>query len=256
MNNTILRDILQMGTRNHPYLSRFEKSIEAFDLRYLPNFQPPRWMIRKADKAHVFVSHFMDRMIFPIYDSNGSLVSVAGRRVTDDRPRPKYYNTDFAKSKYLFCHPHFWTETHKEIWVVEGYGSVIRAWEMGHHNVCATMGTVVSDHHIEMLTSFGVPIHFVYDGDKPGQDATARIPNVSFGSTELFVRPLQWGYDLDDFLLEFGRVPDPVPYGVWWAHYTWKQIETIDDEIEKSKQIREFVVESANRKLTKYLQVI
>lgn len=112
-----------------------------------------------------------ERVVFPIYNSQGELVSIKGRYVGDDdwvMDEIKYlYLYSFDKSIELFnlhrALPHI-KET-GEVIVFESEKSVMKAWQYGFKNAVAISGSELSPVQAHMLIMLGADIVFAFDND-------------------------------------------------------------------------------------------
>lgn len=133
------------------------------------------------DEGQTF-DRFRHRIMFPICDDKGRIRGFSARAMpgTDD---VKYINSPqselFSKSSLLYglnratsglnaTQGAFQVTT-----IVEGQMDVIRAHKRGFTNVCAQMGTALTDKHLELLKEHGTQtIIFCLDSDTAGQNAT------------------------------------------------------------------------------------
>jgi DNA primase len=152
-----------------------------------------------------FYDRFRDGIIFPIKDLNGEVVSFAIRH--KDGVTPKYMNgaeTEvFKKSEVLYgLYEATQNKNHsKGLTVVEGYIDVIKMDQYGFHNTVATMGTSLTDKHIQLLLRKTNNLTFCFDGDKAGLKAAKR--------TMISVLPYVDDHHTFKFsLLEKGQDPD------------------------------------------------
>lgn len=122
---------------------------------------------------------FFDRVMFPINDANGECIAFGGRVLGDGSP--KYLNSQetkvFHKGKVLYGldkAKKSMTLTSTAI-VVEGYTDVIAMHEAGLTNTVATLGTALTNDHIQVLRRHaGKRIVYLFDGDEAGQRAIDR----------------------------------------------------------------------------------
>ncbi len=150
---------------------------------------------------------FRDRVMFPICDASGRVVSFAGRilpRSGEPPPRgPKYKNTAgtavYDKSKVLYG-LHLAKQaarTAERIVVCEGHTDVIGCDLSGISEAVATCGTALTEQHAELLSRSAKRIVLAFDADAAGQAATERVH--------------QWErkYGLDVFVAAFPSGADP-----------------------------------------------
>jgi len=158
---------------------------------------------------------FRDRIIFPIADGRGQVVSFGGRAM-DPKARAKYLNgpdTDlFDKGRNLFG----LAEARRllvagaeeaGLVVVEGYMDVIACQRAGIAAV-APMGTALTEAQMEMLWRLHPEPTLCFDGDRAGMQAASRaidraLPLLQPARSFRFAT-LTGGKDPDDILRELG----------------------------------------------------
>ena len=135
-----------------------------------------------ADPASDF---FRDRIMFPICDASGRVVSFAGRvlpRSDEPPPKgPKYKNTAgtavYDKSKVLYG-LHLAKQAARKagrIVVCEGHTDVIGCELAGIAEAVATCGTALTAQHAELLSRSAKRIVLAFDADAAGQAAAERV---------------------------------------------------------------------------------
>ncbi|HJV42979.1 DNA primase [Caulobacter sp.] len=161
---------------------------------------------------------FRDRIIFPITDSRGKVVSFGGRAM-DPNARAKYLNGPetslFHKGRVLYglfearkiLHAGQSAGEKPPMVVVEGYMDVIACQRAGVPAVAA-MGTALTEEQMEGLWRLHPTPTLCFDGDKAGQRAAHRaidraLPLLKPGRSFLFSMPVG-GKDPDDVLREQG----------------------------------------------------
>jgi DNA primase len=155
---------------------------------------------------------FRDRIIFPIGDPRGRVVSFGGRAM-DPEARAKYLNgpetSIFHKGHQLYG----LSESRKIIAaaptgeptplvVVEGYMDVI-ACQRGAIPAVAPMGTALTEEQMEMLWRHHPEPTLCFDGDRAGRQAAAR-------SMDRALPLLKAGRSLQFAIVEGGKDPDEV----------------------------------------------
>ncbi len=127
---------------------------------------------------------FRHRFIIPIRDSRGRVVGF-GARAINPEDEPKYLNSPqsalFDKSHTLFAFDmarRAIRETETVV-VVEGYMDVIQAHQAGFTNVVATMGTALTDSHMQTLSKYANRLVLALDADMAGLKATMRGLDVA-----------------------------------------------------------------------------
>ncbi|WP_416246648.1 toprim domain-containing protein [Candidatus Poriferisodalis multihospitum] len=159
-----------------------------------------------ADSASDF---FRDRIMFPICDASGRVVSFAGRllpRPDEPAPKgPKYKNTvgtavyDKSKVLYGLNFARQAARTAERIVVCEGYTDVIGCDLAGVSEAVATCGTALTQQHAELLSRSAKRVVLAFDADAAGQTATERVHQWEreFG-LDIFVATLPPGADPGD----------------------------------------------------------
>jgi DNA primase len=160
---------------------------------------------------------FRDRIIFPIGDARGRVVSFGGRAM-DPEARAKYLNgpetSIFHKGHQLYG----LAEARKilaaapagetpPLIVVEGYMDVI-ACHRGNIPAVAAMGTALGEEQMEMLWRQHPEPTLSFDGDRAGRQAAARtmdraLPLLKPGKSFKFAI-VEGGKDPDEVLREQG----------------------------------------------------
>ena len=152
---------------------------------------------------------FRDRVMFPICDASGRVVSFAGRllpRSGEPPPKgPKYKNTAgtavYDKSKVLFG-LHLAKQaarTVERIVVCEGYTDVIGCELAGIAEAVATCGTALTRQHAELFSRSATRIVLAFDADAAGQTATERVHQWERAlGLDIFVAALPPGSDPGD----------------------------------------------------------
>jgi DNA primase len=163
---------------------------------------------------------FRDRIIFPITDSRGKVVSFGGRAM-DPNARAKYLNGPetglFHKSRVLYglfearkilhANQSAAPNARTPMVVVEGYMDVI-ACQRANVPAVAAMGTALTEEQMEALWRLHPEPTLCFDGDKAGQRAAHRaidraLPLLKPGRSFRFSMPVG-GKDPDDVLREQG----------------------------------------------------
>jgi DNA primase len=132
---------------------------------------------------------FRDRLIFPIRDADGRVIGFGGRTLRSDQ-QPKYLNTAqtdlFDKGSNLYALDLARDAIRKEgrAIVVEGYMDAIIAHQAGFANVVATLGTAITERHVQTLRRQSArEIVLCLDSDAAGLRAALRGSGVAHDST-------------------------------------------------------------------------
>ena len=144
---------------------------------------------------------FRDRIIFPMADSNGSIIAFSGRALSKDT-EPKYLNSPdtilFTKGEILYGLDKAKAEIRKKDYtvLVEGQTDLVLSHQSGIGNSVASSGTAFTSVHLERLKRFSSRIIIAFDGDSAGEKAAekASILGISLGF-EVKVANLPEGLD-------------------------------------------------------------
>lgn len=163
-----------------------------------------------VDNGEMF-DKFRGRIMFPIANARGKVVGFGGRAMKD--VKPKYLNspeTDIFKKKYILYNENnlFKNRTKNDVYVVEGYTDVISLYMAGIENVSATLGTAVSQFHIQKLWKISDSPTICMDGDSAGIKAMHRtidivLPILKPGYSVSFAK-IPKGMDPDDVIKSHG----------------------------------------------------
>ena len=174
----------------------FESSIEKFGIGYAPSSSQTLTYIQKNmftmkeaievgvaghDNGKSF-ARFIERITFPIFATNGSIVGFGGRTITGHQA--KYVNSPqtklFNKSKILYAYNFAKDAIHKnrQIIITEGYLDVIMLHQAGFTNAVATLGTALTSEHLPLLRKGEPHIVMAYDGDSAGAGAALKAAKL------------------------------------------------------------------------------
>ncbi len=123
---------------------------------------------------------FYDRVMFPIYSYNGSVIGFGGRTLLSDKTVPKYINSNqnliYDKSKTLYGISFAKNAIHREdmCYLVEGYLDVLSMHQLGITNVVASSGTSLTVDQIRLIKKVSAKGTIMYDGDGAGIKAALR----------------------------------------------------------------------------------
>jgi len=161
--------------------------------------------------AHGDYGHYdrlRGRLIFPIFDVQERPIAFGGRLIAEARPgQPKYWNSPetpvFSKSKTLYglSRARKAIAAREQAVVVEGYTDVIACHQAGFENVVATLGTSLTEEHVQILARLASVVLLAFDADSAGLKAASRAAQI-FEAQEVEVRVLDLpeGEDPDSLL--------------------------------------------------------
>ena len=160
-----------------------------------------------------YYDRFRDRIIFPIRDQRGRAIGF-GARVFDDS-LPKYLNSPetpiFHKGRELYglFQARHQLKDMERIYIVEGYMDVLALAQYGIRNVVASLGTAVTENHLERLDRVCPQIIFCFDGDNAGQKAAWRAMEIALPllkeGRQIHFMFMPDGEDPDTFVQKHGR---------------------------------------------------
>ena len=160
-----------------------------------------------------YYDRFRDRIIFPIRDQRGRAIGFGGR-VFDDS-LPKYLNSPetpiFHKGRELYglFQARHQLKDMERIYIVEGYMDVLALTQYGIRNVVASLGTAVTDNHLERLFRVCPQIIFCFDGDSAGQKAAWRSMDIALPllkeGRQIHFMFMPDGEDPDTYVQKHGR---------------------------------------------------
>ncbi|MGZ6539734.1 MAG: DNA primase, partial [Bacteroidia bacterium] len=189
----------------------------------------PEWiekagLIIKREKDGTYFDRFRDRIMFPIFDRNGNTIAFSGRSLGAEEP--KYLNSPetaiFNKSKILYnfhlAKPHM--RKMQQAVLFEGFADVIAAARSGVENGIATMGTSLTEEHINLLRQNVQSVIICYDSDKAGIEAAYRAGNLlADAEIQLKVAMMPNEQDPDEYIKVNG--PEKFRNEVIGASLTW-----------------------------------
>lgn len=162
-----------------------------------------------------------DKIIVPIKDDCGKLVSIATRSIGR---KQSWWNAPFPKGNYLFGLNFARSKSFQEnkLYLVEGYMDCCILHQCGLYNVAATMGIKFTSIHAGLASRYCDRVCFCYDSDpsnkigKQGAGQEAAIKALkkahNFFKVTMIELPmridnqtgLQEGCDPDEFVLQYG----------------------------------------------------
>lgn len=153
---------------------------------------------------------YSERVIYPIHDTNGLIIGLAGRDISGREKSAKWINPPVNAENLLYNKSKVWYGLHKakyqmrkknEVFIVEGYNDVIAWHSYGLENTVAPCGTAITPEQINELKKLCTRAVFSMDPDKAGKAAVLKqIPEfIKAGfRTEVVLLEL----DPDDFVRE------------------------------------------------------
>lgn len=153
-----------------------------------------------------YFDRFWARVIFPIHSLTGQIIGFAGRILDKDKSPAKYLNSPetevFQKRKILyglyFAKKSITQE--KKCYLVEGYTDVLSFHQAGIENTVASLGTSLTEDHVNLIHRFTDNLTLIFDGDSAGIKAAMRGIDIALKEDlNLKVVLLPNGEDPDSF---------------------------------------------------------
>lgn len=241
--NAFLMDYLQQrGFTPH--------TIKQFSLGYFPGGLPSMKLFLDHMRTHNILAHdlleahiitqgktfmyspFEERIMFPIKDHLGRFCGFGGRIFKPHDDRPKYYNSKendfFTKGSLLFGFDIAKKSIQESgiVYLVEGYTDCMAMVQHGYPNTVATLGTACTPHHLKTVSRYVQQVYVLYDNDKAGQQAVARLTQLC------------WHVDLELKVIELPEGQDPA---------SWLQGNNLQPLIDKAKDIFLFFIDTLGK---------
>jgi DNA primase len=143
-------------------------------------------LMRPGDEGRAPYDLFFNRVMFPIRDRRGRVISFGGRILGDGQP--KYVNGPetavFSKRRTLFALDlaREGTRTGAPAVVVEGYMDVIALHQAGFPGAVAPLGTALTEEQLEELWRLHAAPILCFDGDAAGARAAIRAAELALPS--------------------------------------------------------------------------
>lgn len=203
-----------------------ERVIKEFQIGYAPNDDSlkkaftqlnfsPLDMARSGlvvEGRSGYYDRFKERIVFPLWDSNGQVIGFSGRIYLPDEQQAKYMNSPeseiFTKGDMLYHYAQSKSAIKKEgfVYLLEGFMDVIALYRAGLENAVALMGTALTKSHLTLLRKVTDTIYLCLDGDRPGLDAMSKASQVLLGAGfKVRIICLPQGMDPDELLENFGQ---------------------------------------------------
>lgn len=164
-------------------------------------------ILRNKDGSNTY-DRFRNRVMFPIFDYRGNIIAFGGR--TLDSSIPKYLNSPetliFNKRENLYGLNFARKKiTDRTIILVEGYMDLISLVQYGVENVCATLGTALTEQQSSLIKRYADSVVISYDSDSAGIQATIRAIDILIKSgLNVKVINLRDSKDPDEFIRKYG----------------------------------------------------
>jgi DNA primase catalytic core len=211
-------------------------------------------------KSQVY-DRFRNRIVFPIYDNKSRIIGFGGRLLAESDNAPKYLNSPetvlFKKGHNLYAENLVLNSANKNksIVIVEGYMDVIALNLVGINNVVATLGTAITQEHLQKIWRYCPNPILCMDGDRAGINAMDRCAKLALsmlkpGYSVQFVK-LPAGYDPDDVAKNFGKnhlqslldAPIPLSEMLWQTSLHKLEVKTPEQKALLQKNLLDLAEE-------------
>lgn len=213
-------------------------------------------LIDKKDNGE-FYDKFRNRIIFPIFSTNGRIIAFGGRILDDKEQAAKYLNSPesiiYYKKRSLYGLYHAKDEIRKlnKVILVEGYMDVIALFQGGVKNIVASSGTSLTEEQVQLLSRFSKNVVLLFDADAAGMKASLRsIELLLKQDFEVKIATLPKGEDPDSFINKHGRdeFDEQISKAENFLEYQttqFKEAGLFDDPTKHAEAIREMVKSAA-----------
>lgn len=194
---------------------------------------------------------FRDRLIFPILNLSGRIIGFGGRSI-DDQNRPKYLNSPetpiFKKGDILYglYQAKKAIRTKNEAILVEGYFDLLSLFQQGIDNLCAPLGTSLTEKQAMLISRFAKKVNILFDGDLSGMKAALRAIGLLINvQVDVFVTSLPEDTDPDRFINESGAdvLKEAIKSATDFFHFYKKMSkpETVEQEVVLIKDLIQII---------------
>lgn len=177
-----------------------------------------------------------NRIIFPIFNIKGRVISFGGRII--NKGEPKYINSTenpiFHKGHELYG-LNFAKENIKNgpLMLAEGYLDVISMHKHGYQTVVAPLGTAVKDQQIALLWKYCNEPLICMDDDLAGTNASVKIahnalPHITSEKSLRFIK-LKGGKDPDEIIKKhgYGYFANLISSAVSLSDYLFEHVQSL-----------------------------
>lgn len=194
---------------------------------------------------------FRDRLIFPIYNVSGRVIGFGGRGI-DDYIKPKYLNSPetplFKKGEVLYglYQSKDNIRAKGEAILVEGYFDLLSLFQKGINNICAPLGTSLTEKQAVLISRFSNKVNILFDGDLSGIKAALRAIGLLINAqVDVFVTSLPTGSDPDTFINQNGvdKLREVIDGAQDFFHFYKKavKIDTVEQEVVLIKDLIQII---------------
>ncbi|MCD4702623.1 MAG: DNA primase [Candidatus Aegiribacteria sp.] len=208
----------------------------------------------RSKRGSGIYDRFRGRILFPISDRRGRVISFGGRLIKESATEaPKYLNGPdspiYRKGDYLYGYRDAARASRDldMVILVEGYFDHARFVDAGFECVVATCGTALTSPQARQMGALA-SVFICYDGDRSGQRASVRAAEVVLQQGYLpGIIAIPGGQDPDDYILKMGResvlelignASDPIRYALDLPG-GWSSVRGSDKKVKVVKRLVE-----------------
>ncbi len=178
--------------------------------------------------------HF--RLMFPLRNEKGELVSIIGRKVHGDAPGPKYKNMGGAKKGRYLYGEHMALLDRETVIVVEGPVDALWLWQNGFRDAVAIMGSALSREQARTLVKWNKSVCFFLDGDMAGIQGTLGAIEMLRGRVmTLVMKPLPGKDAAEHTLEELEERHLHVKLAQEWERWAKEYVKKVREEARKRR---------------------
>lgn len=206
------------------------------------------YKIGLVNKKETIYDLFKKRIMFPIHNNSGDPIAFSAR-VYNGETESKYINTKetyiFKKGEVLFNYHRASSIAKKEgvLILCEGQMDAIRIYASGLKNVCATMGTALTNYHVNLIKKLNVKVILNMDSDMPG--VKAAIQNGELlrkNNIETFILKLNDAKDPDEYIIKFGidKYKDSLNHAISLFEFKMNYLK-MNKDLNKADELTEYI---------------
>jgi len=157
----------------------------------------------------IYFDKFYDRLMFPIFNSNGAIAGFGGRTISDNNV--KYLNSSesilFHKGNLLYGYHIAKHSTKDYLILCEGNLDMISCQQAGLDNIVCSLGTALTEEHIKLLSRDYKKVVLAYDNDEAGKKAILRASQLlKKYQIKVNIMDLNPCKDPDEFIRTYGKI--------------------------------------------------
>ncbi|MEK5390718.1 DNA primase [Margalitia sp. FSL K6-0131] len=188
-------------------LPSWDFTVKLFQKRGFPlPLMEKAGLIIKKESDDTYFDRFRNRIMFPIMNSKGQTIAFSGR-VLDKEEQPKYLNSPetelFNKSSVLYNlhQARSFIKKQQQAILFEGFADCISADRASIYNGIATMGTALTEQHVQQIRRLTDNIIICYDSDSAGTEAAYKAGQMLVEHHfNIRIARMPDGLDPDDYI--------------------------------------------------------